>query len=212
MNTRCVGSLEEFHHRRLQLLEAMARGGSPIAISAALAYCHKHSLTVPPGFVGPAAQITMESLRKKRRGKLGRSAGPLDRYCQDMIDFARYDAACEVREKQKELPRELERLGHLSNIPVSVIEDRKKMLTWVGKTWEMAFQCASMVLAETSAFGGPDAIKASYFKVKEAMLIPEQAYRYHILDPQFLASLGMKPFQLFGRGRKVTPLFDLTHR
>jgi hypothetical protein len=213
MNTRHVGSLDQFHHRRLQSLETIARGGSLIATSAALAYCHKYGLTLPSWFVGPAAQITMESLRKEKRGKLGRSAGPLDRYCQDMVDFARYDAACEVREKQKEIPRELERLRHLSNVAASIVEDTKKMLIWVGQTWEKAFQCASMILAETSAFGGPDAVKTSYFKVKEAMRIPEQAHRYYILDPQFLAGLGMKPFQLSGRVRKVTPLFDLTlHR
>jgi hypothetical protein len=165
---------------------------------------------LPSWFVGPAAQITKESLRKEKTSKRGRSAQPLDRHRQDMVDFARYDAVCEVREKQNELPRELERLRQLPNVTANVIEGMEKMLAWAGQTWERAFQCASIMLTDTSAFGGSDAIKASYFKVKPAMLIPGQAHRYHILDPQFLASVGMKPFQLLGKVRKVTSLFDLT--
>lgn len=210
MNTRHAGSVEEFHQQKLESLETMGRGGSLIATSAALAYCDKHGLPLPSWFIGPAAQITSESLRKNKRGKLGRSAGPLDRHRQNMIDFARYDAVCEVREKQKELPRELEQLRYLSNVPAGMVENKQKMSAWTGQTLEKAFQCASMILAETSAFGGPDAVKISYFKVKEAMLIPEQAYRYHALEPEFLASLNMKPFQLSRKDRKVTPLFDLT--
>jgi hypothetical protein len=210
MNARHIGSLNQFHQRELQSLETMARGGTLIATSAALDYCYKYGLSLPSWFVGPAAQITKESLRKEKTSKRGRSAQPLDRYRQNMVDFARYDAVCEVREKQNELPRELQRQRQLPNVTANVIEGLEKMLAWAGQTLERAFQCASMILADTSAFGGPDAIKASYLRVKAAMLIPEQAHRYHILDPQFLASSGMKSFQLLGKGRKVVPLFDLT--
>jgi hypothetical protein len=210
MNGRHVGALDQFHQQRLQSLETMARGGNRIATSAALDYCHKHGLVLPSWFVGPAAQIAMGSLRKKKSGKLGRSAEPLDRCRQDMIDFARYDAVCEVREKQKELSREIERFRHLAHTSKSIIEDKEKTLAWAGHTLERAFQCASMILAETSAFGGPDTIKASYSRVRKAMLAPELAYRYHQLDPRFLASLGIKPSQFLGKVRKVVPLFDLT--
>jgi hypothetical protein len=210
MNARHGVYLDRFHQRELEALEMMACDGSQIATSAALDYCHRYGPSLPSWFVGPAAQITKESLRKEKTSKRGRSAQPLDRYRQDMVDFARYDAVCEVREKQSELPREVQRLGQLPNVTANVIEGIEKMLAWAGQTWERAFQCASIMLTDTSAFGGSDAIKASYFKVKAAMLIPEQAHRYHILDPQFLASLGMKPFQLLGKVRKVTPLFDLT--
>jgi hypothetical protein len=67
-----------------------------------------------------------------------------------------------------------------------------------------------MLLKDTFAFSGSDAVKVSYFRVKKAMRNPEQAYRYHVLDAQFLKSLGRKPIQTSGRVRKITPLFDLT--
>ncbi len=210
MNPQHAGSLESSHRRHLQSLEIMERGGSAIAILAALNYCAKYGLDLPKRFVGAAAQFSNELVKKKKKGKRGRSAGPLDRYRQDMTDFARYDEVCTVREKQKMIPRELERLRHLPNLTAGIAEDKEKMLAWVGKSFERAFQCVSMILAETPAFGGPDAVKASYSRVKKAMMIPEQAYRYHVLDRQFLKSLEIMPFELWGKDRKITPLFDLT--
>jgi hypothetical protein len=210
MNPRHASSLDGFHRRHLQSLETMGRGGSAIAIPAALNYCHKYGPDLPKWFVGAAAQFTNELVTRKKKAKRGRSAGPLDRYRQDMTDFARYDEVCTVREKQKEILQELERLRHLPNLTAGIVQDKEKMLAWVGQSLERAFQCASMILADTPAFGGPDAVKASYFRVKEAMLIPGQAYRYHILDSQFLVSLGIKPFELWEKVRKITPLFDLT--
>jgi hypothetical protein len=210
MNPRHASSLDGFHRRRLQSLETMGRGGSAIAIPAALNYCDKHGPDLPKWFIRAAAQFTNELVKKKKKAKRGRSAGPLDRYRQDMTDFARYDEVCTVREKQKEILQELERLRHLPNLTAGIIEDKERMLAWVGQSFERAFQCVSMILAETPAFGGPGAIKASYFRVKEAMLIPEQAYRYHVMDPQFLLSLEILPFELWGKVRKISPLFDLT--
>jgi hypothetical protein len=160
--------------------------------------------------IGPAAQIVKESLIKTKAGKRGRSAGPLDRYRQDAVDYTRFEEVCTVRDKQKEIVQDLQRLLVVPNAPAIVIETMEKTLVWVGNSLESAFACASMLLKDTSAFGGPDAVKASYFRVKKAMRNPDQAHRYYMLDAQFLKSLGMKPVQVSGKVRKITPLFDLT--
>jgi hypothetical protein len=216
MNVPSHITLDDLHKTTLQSLERMARGGSQIAAAAALTYCHKYGLNLPLWFVGPAAQIAKKSLGKNSRAKRGRSAEPLDRHRQDMIDYARYCEVCEVREKQNELPREIERLRLHPKVTTSMLREKEKMLDWAGQSLERAFQCASMILATTSAFGGPDAIKASHSRVRKVLLIGEQAYRYHMLDPDFLVSLGMTQSDLWGtselkgEARKTVYLFDLT--
>jgi hypothetical protein len=210
VNTRHLGSLDHFHQRELHSLEKMARSDRQIAVVAAVDYCQRHRLRWPIWLVGPATQIVKESVIKEKPGKRGRSAGPLDRYRQDAVDYARYEEVDTVRDKQEGIVQELRGLRSIPNAPAILIENMDKTLAWVGKSLEQAFECASMLLKDTFAFGGPDAVKASYFKVKKAMRNPDQAYRYHMLDAEFLIGLGMKPVQASGKVRKLGPLFDLT--
>jgi fermentation-respiration switch protein FrsA (DUF1100 family) len=68
-----------------------------------------------------------------------------------------------------------------------------------------------MLLADGSAFGGPDAIKSSYLTVEKVNRAQSQPLRYHMLEADFLASIGITPVALRqGRARKVVPLYDLT--
>jgi hypothetical protein len=91
------------------------------------------------------------------------------------------------------------------------LEDREKTLRWVGRSLKRAFECASMLLAESSAFGGPDAIKSSYLTVEEVNRSRSQPLRYHMLDEDLLASIGVAPISWPQRQvRKVVPLYDLT--
>ena len=86
-----------------------------------------------------------------------------------MTDYERWDQVKVVREKQIEIRDEVDFLrANLRKAPSGRLEDREKMLEWVGRSLRRAFECASMLLAESPAFGGPDAIKSSYLTVEKA--------------------------------------------
>ena len=121
--------------------------------------------------------------------KLGRSSGPVERYQQDMVDYARWEAINDVREKQREFPEDLKELRARPNVSKSIIEEKRKMLKRVGKTWQSAFQYAATLVRGTPAFGGIAAMKASYYRVERNS--KSGRLRYHLLDPSFLGSIGM---------------------
>jgi hypothetical protein len=205
-------SLKDIHERRLDWLRVMFHGGSAIAIPAAIQYCSKNDLTVPQWVVQAAAVHYPVLLRSDVPKKRGRSMGLVDRYRQDMRDYARWDEVKIVREKQIEIREEVDFLrANPKKAPPGWLEDREKMLEWVGKSLKRAFECASMLLADTSAFGGPDAIKSSYLTVEKVNRTQSQPLRYHMLDADFLISIGIAPVACRqGPARKVVPLYDLT--
>src|SRR5690606_24859112 len=89
-------------------------------------------------------------------------------------------------------------------------EDREQLQKWLGTTLERAFECSAMLLEGTEAFGSPDAIKRSYFKVVRNSADPKQVMRYHQLDPRFLHKLGLKWEPFVRPGRKIEPLYMLS--
>jgi hypothetical protein len=205
-------SLEDLHERRLDWLRVMIHGGSAIAIPAAIEYCSRSDLSGPQWLVQAAAAQYPELLRSNMPKKRGRSVNLVDRYRQDMVDYARWDEVKTVREKQTEIREEVDFLrANPKKASHYWIEDREKMLKWVGKSLRRAFECASMLLADTSAFGGPDAIKSSYLTVEKVNRTQSHPLRYHMLDADFLTSIGIEPIALRrGQARKVVPLYDLT--
>jgi len=202
--------LADFHKRRMQSLEHMFVNGIAIATSAAMEYCAKHDLTVPPWLKVATAKHLVDLLMKGASKQRGRSSNIVDRYRQDMNDYARWDEVTTVREKQKEILQEVEFLrAHADSLKPGLLEEREKTLAWAGRSLERAYQCASMLLRGTTAFGGPDAMKASYLKVTKACRNP--TYRYHMLDDDFLISIGIQPIsRQFLQVRKHVPLYDLT--
>jgi hypothetical protein len=205
-------SLEDLHERRLDWLRVMSHGGSAIAIPAAIQYCSRSDLSVPQWLVQAAAAQYPELLRSKMPKKRGRSVSLVDRHRQDMVDYARWDEVKTVREKQIEIREQVEFLrANPKTASPWWIEDREKMLDWVGKSLRRAFECASMLLADTSAFGGPDAMKSSYLTVEKVNRTQSHPLRYHMLDADFLISIGIEPIAFRrGQARKVVPLYDLT--
>ena len=72
-----------------------------------------------------------------------------------MKDYMRWDEVKTVREKQIEIRDEVNFLkANPKKAPPGRLEDREKMLKWVGRSFKRADECASMLLAETAAFGG----------------------------------------------------------
>jgi hypothetical protein len=205
-------SLIDLHERRMDWLKIMFDGGNAIAIPAAIQYCSMNDMAVPRWLIQATAAQYPHLLRTDAPKKRGRSVSWVDRHRQDMRDYARWDEVKCVREKQVEIREEVEFLRvNPTKASPGRAEDREKMLVWVGRSLKRAFDCASMLLAESDAFGGPDAIKASYLTVEKVNRTQSQPLRYHMLDERFLMSVGISPIShRKGRARKVVPLYDLT--
>ena len=122
-----------------------------------------------------------------------------------MIDYMRWDTVKMAREKQKEAPQRLSVLETYSEVS-PYIDQYKKLLRWYGRDWLRAYECASMMLRETPAFGGPDAMKASYRRVEKA----SNPLQYFLFQPEFLQSIGLQHPSRWFPSRKFTPLYDLT--
>jgi hypothetical protein len=97
-----------------------------------------------------------------------------------------------------------------SDVPSRYREDRARLQAWYGNTLDRAFECTAMLLEGTEAYGSPDAIKRSYFKVGRGLADPKQGMRYCQLEPRFLAKLGIKWEPFVRPGRKLVPLYEVT--
>ena len=194
---------------RLQTLSVVTRrvaeAGSELAPAAALHFCATYKADVPEWLIGLAADSYCRQLASNRPKKRGRSAGPLERYHQDMIDLIRWDTVGMAREMQKNAPGELSALEEYST-PERYLGERMKLLRWYGRDWLRAYECASLHLRGTPAFGGPDAMKTSYCRVTKA----SNPLRYFLFQPEFLESIGLQHPSRWGWSTKITPLFDLT--
>jgi len=150
-------------------------------------------------------------LKREKSTKRGRSCGAVARYRQDMIDYARWDQVMVVREKQKEILKQVQELRTIPKVSKSMLDEREKMLAWVGRTLNRAFECAAMLLEGSVAYGSAEAMKRSYFQVKRNNRNPDQALRYHQLSRHLLLKLGVKESHEIRPGKKTMPLYELTY-
>jgi hypothetical protein len=194
MNTettfREAESLEDFYERELEWLRTMARGGSELAPAAALFYCNKHKISVPDWVVQAASAGYCKALSKSRAKKRGRSSEPVERCRQDMIDYVRWEAVQDVRERQRQFAGELRELSLRPGIPKSAIEQMRKKLKRAGRSWSDAYAVAATFQLGTPAFGSSAAMKASYHRVKNNSKIGNLRYRF--LEADFLSSIGIE--------------------
>jgi hypothetical protein len=185
-------SLEALHETRLDDFKEMYRSGGAMAVPAALDYCAQHGLVAPAWLANASADLFCKILRLDTPKTKGRSNGFVTRLRQDMIDYARWDAVCEVLDKQKKIELQFAELRTLSKVPPKILKEREKMRDRLGHTLDRAFECAEEILAKTRAGGGLDTIERSYRKVEKAFKNPNQAMRYHLLDSRFLQKIGLK--------------------
>jgi hypothetical protein len=206
---RSPRSSDYLYQRELEVLRRIAEAGSELAPAAALFFCATYGIDVPKWLVSVAARGYCNQLNSSRPKKRGRSSGPLDRYRQDMIDFIRWDTVKSTRENQKDCPERLSILETCSE-PSRYIDEHKKMLRWFGHNLPRVYECASMMLRETPAFGGADAMKASYYRVEERNQRRQDSWRYFLFEPEFLESIGLQHPSRWTQSTKLTPLYDLT--
>lgn len=212
-------SIEELYETRLAELEKMYRSGIDLAVAAAADYCAVHDIVAPAWLTKASADLHCRQLRSDTPHKRGRASSPLARYRQDGIDLVRFEEVNQARQHQKEYRQQIKELLALPATPRELPQRRerslaemKKMVEWLGSTFERAFECVSMSLEGSEAAGGPDSIKQSYFRVGKNNKDPIKAQRYHVLEIHFLHKLGLKNPADKRQVRKFVPLYDLTLR
>lgn len=209
--SRPFASFSALHEHELARLETMAKSGVALAVPAALHYCVQHQLSPPPWLLPATTEMLCNLLKREKSTKRGRSCGVVARYRQDMIDYARCDQVMVVRKKQQEILKQVQELRRLSKIPKGMLDEREKMLAWVGRTLNRAFECASMLLEGSEAFGSADAMKRSYFQVRRNNKDPDQAPRYHQLSRHLLLKFGVKESHEIRPRKRAVPLYELTY-
>jgi hypothetical protein len=189
----------------------MVNGGVAVAVPAALDFCQKWRVPVPDWLIDASVELFCELLKNERPTRRGRTPTHVARARQDNIDFTRWSTVKWQRDAQKDL---LDQVESIRQDPDCVgpgwREDREQQQKWFGTTLERAFECASMLLEGTDAFGSPDAIKRSYFKVERSSEDAATRHRYYQIDPQFLMKLGIKWEPFVRPGRKIEPLYKLS--
>jgi len=210
-------SIEELHETQLDNFQAMLQTGVALAIPAAADYCAQHGLTAPAWLTKASAELFCKILKLDTPKTIGRSNGIITRLRQDMRDYARWDEVCVVQEQQESCRQEVEGLRALPKTPRELPQKREKllkemeeMLKLLGDSLDCAFKCASERVEKTGAFGGPDSMEKSYYKIEKVFKDPIQAMRHHQLDPRFLHKIGLKASRAAPKRKKVAPLFKLT--
>lgn len=210
-------SLKKLHETQLNNFEAMFRTGAAMAIPAAVHYCAEHGLVAPAWLTKASADLFCTILRSDTPKAIGRANGFVTRLREHMKDFARWDAVCAVEDERKYFRREVAKLRALHKTPRELPQKREKLLKEMeerlkslGATLDRAYKCASERLEETEAFGGPDTMEKSYYKVEKIFKDPALAMQYHQLDWRFLQKVGLKPIMPPLKRKKVVPLFKLT--
>jgi hypothetical protein len=202
--------VDHIHAQELDRLRSMALGGITVAIPAALDYCREYKVPAPDWLLACSTELLCSLLKGEKPRRRGRASGHVARHRQDQIDYSRWSTVQWTRESQKELLHQVQVMNSFPNVPARYREDRERLLGWYGSTLDRAFECAAMMLEGTEAFGSPDTIKRSYFKVERNMADPDQAIRYHQLEPRFLAKVGIKWEPFVRPGRKPVPLYEVT--
>jgi hypothetical protein len=199
-------ALAAFHRREMDLFERMVGADITLGVPATLHYCSEHGLPVPEWLVKAALDLLCDLLKREVSTKRGRSGGAVARYHQDMIDMTRWNEICVLREKQQLVHESISMYEDDTSITsTSQFAAEVARAEWLGRTLSRAFECASDLLERTEAFGSPESIKRSYRVVKRDINHPVRAFRYHMLDPNFLQKVGIEHDLSYGRRGKIAP-------
>jgi hypothetical protein len=180
-----------------------------IAVAAGLFYCVKYKWQPPDWLIARAAKMAFASINGHRSARLGISPKAWSRFERDMIHLDRFSAVSEVREKQKILRAQVRELKRHRGVRGDVLREREKMLSWAGKSWLRAYQCAALLLQGTKSFAKEDAIGKSYKKVKGSENNRVAASRYYLFEPDVLSKLGIRlRFTGASAAERFVPLYE----
>lgn len=202
---------EHDHEVQMEKFETMRRRDfhPELAVLAAMHYCAEHHMTAPQWLNIAVTKLLIQLLGRNQKRKRGRSAAPSARYIQDMIRQERWDVVRNTREKQILVAEDVAGLERIPKAPRKMVLERQKLQHWAGKDWLHAFDCASMLLQNTAAKGGPDTIKKSYMEYQRNGRGRISSMRYYPFNRRLLEMLGIK-IDFSRKGRKVTAFSNLT--
>lgn len=204
-----VRSIRDVYAKYLKTLE-LQKDHEELAVAAALDYCEKYSLAVPSWVLSASSKVLQELLLQSRPAKRGRASPPVARYRRDLIDYERWDAVKEARQKQPEVLERVKQMRSHPNFPRSHLAAEENLLKWAGKDWDHAYECAAMLLLGREAFASPGTVRASYLKVQKDFSQPTRSFRYFLYDESFLRKIGIPGFLDRKQGIKMIPIYDLT--
>jgi hypothetical protein len=186
-----------------QLKEMMA--DNQLAVAAAMDYCVEHEICPPQWLVAASAALMVDLLKREKSQKRGRSAGYIGRYRQSFWDIERWDAVLEIRRMRKKVRHNL-RLARDYQIPTSKHDEKMRVL--LGNSLD-EFEIASSYLAGRDAKAGPDAMRASYRRVRRKFADPETAKQTVLFTERFLRKIGLQGALDQKPGTKRWPLCSL---
>ena len=205
---RSFHSVGELHDDELECFRRMPC--RELGILAALDYCARNQIPLPQSTALAAGPVIAKILRGKQTRNIGRSGGIVSGYRQAMIHFVRHDTVCEIREQQNKLAEMVAELRALPNIPTKILKERQRLLDWIGRSLERAYECAAILLTGTIASGKPTSIQRSYFEYCRICKDQSHVMRFHVLHTGIIQLLGIKGNLVPRQVREVVPLTDLT--
>lgn len=113
-----------------------------------------------------------------------------------MKHYIRWDSVIEIRKKQAEIRKDLERLKKIKNVRKNLWEDLEKQYKAIGKTWVQDFEVVSRMLRSTHARGSAETFRKSYYLVQRQMACkakPSRPHMYYVASNRAFALMGLKP-------------------
>ena len=177
-----------------------------IAFAAAFHMCATEEKCPPAYLVKAVDELLIELLKGEKSKKRGRAGGRVARCRQDLWDFERFCAVDEVRRIREENPQRLESIKDCTPEERKVFAHFEKVRDWLRYG---TFECASMYLAGTFAWGIPNTVRASYRRVRRALTTRSGAFRYYMFFGDFLGRVGIPYPATLRPGNKTTFFYDL---
>lgn len=183
--------IKDYHSAEVERLRKAYEEGVIVAVPAALHYCSENKIAPPPWVVEAALILLCDLLKRTKAKELGRANSPIARYCQNKIDFMRWDQVVSLREEQQ---RSIESIRDYPpcNSPLEreMYARESAKAEWLGHTLTRLFDCASEALVGTEAFAGREAIKKSYLAVDRYNRESVAPFKYCLFDPKLARLLG----------------------
>lgn len=198
--------VDRLHEEELDRLREMS-ACNDIALAAGMYHCAREEICPPPWLVEGAAKLLIELLKREKSQKRGRAGGRVARYRQDLWDLERWDAVLQVRELKSRTKEEAKMLAKHPSLKKERYRRVAKAQKWLRHG---TFECASMSLKGSPAYGSPITVKKVYQRVNKRMRDRSAAQRYHLMFGDFVFRIGLDWPGARRPGTKIVPFWDLT--
>jgi hypothetical protein len=179
-------------HDELERHRVAVEAGYQPAIIAALMLCNEERVPVPPWLTSALAKLTFDTFSDRLPSQRGRSAKPIQRRKQDLIDMLRYEMVSQTKAALKELRQMLKEARQRDTDEARTsVANLESCLARAEQNDDEIYLKVSETLTATLAQGGPPAVKRSFLKVRKALQRNDVRYRplYHRFDKDLVRAL-----------------------